>query len=318
MIISITHEHDLDGLGSQAIIKRYFRLNPQYKNLKIKCFYSHYIDFVEKVKNIITANQEPIELLISDIGFNLEFKKLFSIFENIDPNFYTIKWFDHHIVDEEIQITLKNLLNHYENDPMRCAAEIIKDYYLPEDPIAQKIAEYARDTDFKTHKFKQASEFQLIIEYNRGENFYQNKLKIVELLAKGDFENVWFNSQYETLKQWYQNETASALKVTTLIDIKDFGMVAISYANIGGGKITDILSEKYPNLSAVIGIDKRYNEIIIHSEKVNCREFARNFGGGGHKPRAGFRYDHAFERDGAISSKFLKDMEITLPKYKTS
>jgi oligoribonuclease NrnB/cAMP/cGMP phosphodiesterase (DHH superfamily) len=312
MIISITHEHDLDGLGSQAIIKRYFRLNPQFKSVEITCLYSHYIDFVEKVKNVINNYSTPMELLISDIGFNLEFKNLFSIFDNVDPNLYTIKWYDHHIVDEEIQLKLRNLLDLYENDPKRCTAEIVKDYYLPEDPIAQKIAEYARDTDFKTHNYKKASEFQLIIEFNRGENFNHNKLKIVELLAEGDFDNPWFDSLFESLKDWYKNESKSTLKNVYFFDVEDFGIVAISYANIGGGKITELLLEKYPNLDAAIGIDKRYNEIIIHSEKVNCREFAKKFNGGGHENRAGFKFPSVFSSQTELNQDFIEEVKKNL------
>ncbi|MFX0011356.1 MAG: hypothetical protein ACFE9R_13655 [Candidatus Hermodarchaeota archaeon] len=316
MIISLTHEHDLDGLGSQAIIKRYYSVNPKYENLEIKCFFAHYIDFYEKLSIILKNNKPPLELIISDIGFNKEFANLFQIFEKLDPNKYTIKWFDHHIVDKDTIQRLKGVLKVYENDPKRCAAEIVKDYYLPNDPIAQQIAHFARDTDFKTQKFPKASELQLIIEYNRGEAFNENKLKIVEFLSKGDFENPWFQLQYTSLEDWYNMEVNTALKNIKFIEIVNFGMVAISFANIGGGKITEILFNKHPNLVVALGIDKRYNEIIIHSEKVNCREFARAFGGGGHKPRAGFKYDDAFNENGDLSTKFLEDMKREIPKYK--
>ena len=316
MIISLTHEHDLDGLGSQAIIKRYYSVNPKFENQEIKCYFAHYIDFYEKLNNILKNNKPPLELIISDIGFNKEFAKLFTIFEKLDPNKYTIKWFDHHIVDKDTIRRLREVLNLYENDPKRCAAEIVKDYYLPEDPIAQKIAEFARDTDFKTHKFPKASDLQLIIEYNRGENFSENKLKIVEFLSKGDFENPWFLLQYTKLEDWYNTEANAVLENIKFIEFTNFGMAALSFASIGGGKITEILLNKHPNLIVTLGIDKRYNEIIIHSEKVNCREFAKAFGGGGHKSRAGFKYDHVFNENGNINTKFLEDIIRNIPKYK--
>ena len=316
MIISLTHEHDLDGLGSQAIIKRYYNVNPKLENPEIKCYFAHYTDFYEKLSNIFKNNKPPLDLIISDIGFNKEFAKLFPIFEKLDPNKYTIKWFDHHIVDKNTIQRLRELLNLYENDPNRCAAEIVKDYYLPNDPIAQQIAEFARDTDFKTYKFSKASDLQLIIEYNRGEGFNENKLKIVEFLSKGDFENPWFQLQYITLEDWYNKEVKTALENIKFIEIENFGMVAISFASIGGGKITEIVFNTHPNLIVALGIDKRYNEIIIHSEKINCREFAQTFGGGGHIPRAGFKYDHIFNENGDLSTRFLEDMKREIPKYK--
>ncbi|MFW9951564.1 MAG: hypothetical protein ACFFKA_15715 [Candidatus Thorarchaeota archaeon] len=316
MIISLTHEHDLDGLGSQAIINRYYRLDPTLKNFEFRCYFAHYIDFIEKIKTIFKSFKPPFELIITDIGFNIEFEQLFAMFKNLYKEQIAVKWFDHHVVDDEVKRALNDLLNVYQNDPERCAAQIVKDYYLPDDPIAQKIADYARDTDFKTNKFNKASEFQLIIEYNRGEEFNGNKFKIVELLSEGDFENPWFQSQYISLKEWYKMEIDTALKNTKLIEIENFGMVAISYANIGGGKITELLFNEYPNLMVALGIDKRYDEIIIHSKNINCRELARVFDGGGHVPRAGFKYNNLFNEFGILSSKFMEDMKNWIPKYK--
>jgi oligoribonuclease NrnB/cAMP/cGMP phosphodiesterase (DHH superfamily) len=306
MIISLTHEHDLDGLGSQAIIKRYYHLNPKFQNPEIKCYFAHYVDFIEKLSDILKNNKPPLELIISDIGFNKEFAKLFPIFEKLDPNKYSIKWFDHHIVDKDTIQRLRDVLNLYENDPKRCAAEIVKDYYLPDDPIAQQIAEFARDTDFKTHKFPKASELQLIIEYNRGEDLTTNKLKVVDLLSLGEFDNNWLSSQFESLQEWYKNEIEDALKNVYFIKVDNFGEIAITFSNIGGGKITDALFKNYPNLSAAIGIDKRYDEIIIHSEKLNCREFANSFNGGGHKMRAGFKYNPLFTSKNSLHPSFIK------------
>lgn len=309
MIISLTHEHDLDGLGSQAIVKRYYDLNPKFENIDIKCYFAHYIDFIQKLTSAINNNKPPLELIISDIGFNKEFENLFPVFKKLDPNNYTIKWFDHHIVDQEIIQKLGRVLSLYENDPNRCAAEIVKDYYLPKDPIAQKIAEFARDTDFKTHKFPRATELQLIIEYNRGDDRNENKLTIVNFLSQGDFDNSWFNSQFKLVQEWYKNEIDNALKNVSIVNIDNFGKIAIAFSDIGGGKITGALFKNYPNLSGAIGIDKRYNEIIIHSEKLNCREFARAFDGGGHKMRAGFKYNQIFTSKSVLNPTFIETIK---------
>jgi oligoribonuclease NrnB/cAMP/cGMP phosphodiesterase (DHH superfamily) len=314
MIVSITHEHDLDGLGSQAIIQRYFNLNQEIHPSEIRYFYAHYIDFVEKVSNILDSESLPSQLIISDIGFNEDFVDLFSVFKNAKKQGCKISWFDHHIVDDLIKERLRSLVHIYSNDTKKCAAEIVKDYYLPDDPIASKIAEFARDTDFRTDKYKLASDLQLIIGFNRGAHKDQNKRRIVELLSQGDFENSWFSSQLKILKKWHEDESTFALNHAKSIPMKTFGKIVISWAKIGGGKITYLLKEKFPEAKARIGIDTRHNEIIIHSDFINCRDFARTFKGGGHKVRAGFKYPQIFEKDNVLNKSFIDDIKENILK----
>ena len=44
MIVSLTHEHDLDGLGSQAIIQRYFNLKTEISGKDIIYYFADYTD----------------------------------------------------------------------------------------------------------------------------------------------------------------------------------------------------------------------------------------------------------------------------------
>ncbi|MFX0176438.1 MAG: DHH family phosphoesterase [Candidatus Hodarchaeota archaeon] len=313
MIVSVTHEHDLDGLGSQAIIYRYFKQID--KNYEIKLIYAHYLNFVEIIRNVLDSEVLPEKLIISDIGFNEEFKELFPLFERIIEHGCEIFWFDHHLVEEDIKENLESSISLYLNNPDKCAAEVIKDFYLPEDSIAIRIAEFARDTDFRTEKFKSASDLQLIIGFNKGANKYREKVIIVELLAKGDFQNTWFDEQLKNLQYWYSTESKNALEHLRFLNIENFGEIIISYANMGGGKITLLLSEKFPKRKAYIGIDKRFNEIIIHSEYINCRDFAKEFEGGGHRIRAGFKYPNIFIEENVLNQTFINDLKINLVKH---
>lgn len=314
MIISVTHEHDLDGLGSQAILYRYFKQSD--KNCEIKLLYAHYLNFIEIIRNISNSELSPDKLIISDIGFNENFKQIFPIFENLTNQGCEVLWFDHHLVEEETKIKIKNLIKTYLNDPDKCAAEVVKDFYLPKDSVAVKIAKFARDTDFKTNKYKLATDFQLIIGFNKGDKNYKEKVKIVELLANGDFQNIWFEDQLNKLKSWYEKEAKFAIEHVKFVEVKNFGEIAISYANMGGGKITILLSEKYPWKRAYIGIDNRFNEIIIHSEYINCRDFAKEFEGGGHRFRAGFKYPNIFIEKDVLNPKFIDDIKSKLVKHR--
>lgn len=312
MIVSLTHEHDLDGLGSQAIIQRYFTLKAEIQSGEINYFFADYTDFVEKIKSILKKESVPSKLIISDMGFNDSFKEVFPLFGEAKSKGCTISWFDHHIVDPSIKEEIKNLIYIYINDPDRCAAEIVKEYYLRDDLIASKIADYARDTDFRTDQHKQASDIQSIIDFNRGAQNDQNKHDIVRLLSRGDFDNPWFTEQLNILKKWLEEETTSSLNHSIVLPVEFFGDVIVSWARIGGGRITRILKQKYTNAKAFIGIDTRNNEIIIYSDFINCREFAMIFDGGGHPDRAGFKYSKIFTKVDVLNPSFLNDIANTI------
>ena len=315
MIVSITHEHDLDGIGSQAIIKRYLDVSSEIQKTEIIYKFATYVDFVEKIQAILDIDKIPSQLIISDIGFNDSFEVLFSYFETAKKRGCKILWFDHHIVDDLIKDRLKNLIHTYINDPERCAAEVVRDYYLPNDFISDSIAKFARDTDFRTELFEIASNFQSIISFNRGAHNDRNKHRVVELLSQGDFENKWFSSQLESLKKWLAEESSFALGHAIILSLEPFGDVVISWAKLGGGKITKLIKQKFPHAKAFIGIDSRYNEIIIHSDFLNCREFAKEFEGGGHKERAGFKYQHIFDNTNVLTQSFIGNIKKIVSKF---
>ncbi|UCC19021.1 MAG: hypothetical protein JSV62_13075 [Promethearchaeota archaeon] len=316
MIISITHELDLDGLGSQAIVRRFF-VRIERENIdKIKLYYAHYKNFIDVIKKTLDVITPSGYLIISDIGFNDEFLNLFPLFKEIKKKNCKIFWFDHHIIDEQIEKKLINCIDVYINDQNRCSAEIVKDYYLRDDSIAIKIASFSRDSDFHTKLYNTATNLQSIIAFNRGNESNGNKRKIVELMSEGVFENDWYNEELTKIKVWEETESQFALNHKKVIEIENFGNFIISFAKIGGGKIVRLLKDHFPNIKLYIGIDVRYKEIIIHSEYVDCREFARFFKGGGHTNRAGFGYDNIFTKIYELSENFLQIIKESIYRFK--
>ena len=314
MIVSLTHEHDLDGLGSQAIIQRYFILKTGIQNDEITFFFADYTNFVEEIKGILSAETIPSQLIISDLGFNDSFKEVFPHFKEAEKTGCKISWFDHHIVDASIKEEIKSLIHVYINIPENCAAEIVRNYFLYDDPIAAKIAEFARDTDFRTNKYKLASDLQSIIGFNRGAQNDQNKHEIVRLLSQGDFHNPWFTEQLSSLNKWLEEESTFSLNHAIIFSVESFGDLLVSWAKIGGGRITRILKQKYPDAKAFIGIDTRNNDIIIYSDFINCRDFAREFEGGGHKERAGFKFSYIFEKPNELTQSFIEEIKKNILK----
>lgn len=311
IIAEITHGVDLDGLGSQAIVRRYFTELNSNEAPSFYLYYAHYTNFISQIKKILSLNF-PEKLIITDIGFNDDFTSLFPLFEKAIKNGTHIYWFDHHIVEPSYKNKLESLLDVYVNDPKRCGAEIVNDYYLPDDKNSQEIAKLARDIDFRNKRYEVASDIQSIISFNRGKK--KNLKKIVNYLAENNFHNEWFTQQLEKAENWELTQKENILKNLSQLHINGIGTMVLSTASIGGGKITRFLEEKYPNAGVFIGIDNRFDEIIIYSDLINCRELARTFQGGGHKNRAGFHYEEVLKNLRNINPKFLEDLKEEIKK----
>lgn len=313
MIISISHEVDLDGLGSQAILKRYHEQHHETATEEMKFIHVHYTNFIEKFSELSISQLRPSKIIISDMGFNDEFRELFHYFRDVKEKANCkIYWYDHHVVDEAVQKIIIDLIEMYINDPERCTAEIIKEEFLPDDPVAEKISIYARDIDFRTERFPIASKLQSIIAYNRGLDNYDNRMKLIDFLSKGIFKDEWLDEQFKSLEEWERRESSNIEENAQMIEIDNIGFGVVSFAEIGGGRITITLKKDYPEAKFCIGIDTRYNEIIIYSEFLNCKDVAKHFNGGGHKNRAGFKYEHLFIEGGILNPMFIEDLKPVL------
>ncbi len=306
MIILINHALDLDGLGSQAIFKKYFNNIDE----KVKLFYAIYSDFINKVQKAISLS--PKQIFIADIGFNDSFRKLFPLFDIGVNKGIEIFWFDHHLVESKIQKQLKKRLKVYMNDPKSCSSKIVCNYFLPKDKIAQKIAEYAYDADFNEKKFPIAQNLQLVIAYNRGN---QKKLEnIVDLLSKGRFKDEFINNEIINAQKWITKQILKIEENYKSYPIEKGKNFIFSFAKFSASKISRILEEKYPNNYFYMGFNERTNEVVIRSNNYNCRDIAKNYGGGGHSERAGFSSDKILIRNEEVNEyqlffneKFIKD-----------
>ncbi len=315
MIVSITH-NDLDGLGSQAIVRRFFCAFNKVAPTDFKGYFAHYGTFLKIVDTALSTSEIPEQLVITDLGFNDDFGQVFPKLKKIMKSGCKVSWFDHHVIDESVRKELERTITVYRNDEQWCGAELVKDYYLPDDEVAKQIAEYARDIDFDTKKYPVATDLQSVIAYNKKDEDVDNKRTIVRLLSEGSFQDEWFDQQLKKLRSWEEEQTKFALNHAQSFEIKNLGTLVVSFASIGGSKITRVLEKKFPTAKVYLGLDKRSDEIIVHSRFINCREFCREFGGGGHLDRAGFILKGVLDRENRFNPAFLEKGKKTALKYK--
>lgn len=287
--VSITHMEDLDGIGSQAILLR------KFPNLFcIRTFYSSFNENVIRAFKIKTG-----KLFITDIGFNESYRNIYSILNKMD-----VCWIDHHSIAESDELELKNhIRNFIHSYDDTVAAELTQKMFLPDDKVAKKIAKLAHNRDNSIEN-QEADRIQAIIDINL-ENT-TNSQKIVELLSKGDFENIWYQNQYEKYLELEEDEYNLLEKRIKEYEINNYKIIFSFSSLFKTGKQTRYLLKKFgPDI--VFGINHKFHLVSIRSQTIDTNKIAKEFGGGGHFDRAGFTYYYPLDAKGELSKQFINE-----------
>lgn len=399
-IASITHGEDIDGVGSQSIIYRYFEIlkmpliaellspdqnystNIEVEVICLRTDYNDYmfywsailsqnlsklksdskfwfqgrnLNFTEKWKKIsenIIINSTPnnitdpldkilpktkenilnmaeslkeIDLvIITDLGVNQTQKKLYKILNDFNLE---IAYFDHHTHNPESIKFFESRLRFYLNDESRCTSQIVKDLFLPEDKISQKIAFHAADSDFNTYKSQNSENFQLFLGRYM---FDYDKVDLLrDCFVTGDFDNAKVKNLVDKAKKW-EKDQENYLRENLYKDIikisgkpvefvlctsllrpgRAVRWVQRNYNEIfPNGKEKSEKSERVsPNLILAININSW--KMNIRSNTFNIHKVAKSFGGGGHSKRAGFVFPEEYFIQDVHEKKFINKIRI--------
>jgi oligoribonuclease NrnB/cAMP/cGMP phosphodiesterase (DHH superfamily) len=380
-ILSLSHGEDVDGIGSQAIIKRYFDLlnlplpsnlisnaDQTLKKTKIElvCATTDYIELIYYWAAIFAQNQDKIDLeklnlnkdcdtdfvslwkfftrillkgndepihgnefdeigekskkiiidlakdlkhlnliIVTDLGFNESLKTIFPILSSMKID---IAYFDHHEHETEVKNFFRENYKTYINDKEKCASQIVKDFFLPDDPVAKFIAELAVDTDYNIYKFPRSEGFMSYIS-----RFIFNPQKIGllrDLFANGEFSDEKITSIIDSIEKWEKKQEQNLINC---LIIRDFlfsdkkSLLIMGISELKPGRAVRIIKKnfalifKIKNLSEDINIphivlclNKTNQKSNIRSNFYRIYEVAQHFGGGGHADRAGFVFPERF------------------------
>ncbi len=296
-VVSISHSIDPDGIGSQAIIFRYFR----ELGIEPVGFLADYHNFSEVLTTAL--KEEPTVLIISDIGLNQEVIQSF-IEQTKDLQLRKI-WIDHHKAPDNFKKQIKEVTEEFIHDTTVCAAELTQKRFMAEDNISKKIAQIGHNGDFDVHD-RLANIFYTMIDYYRFSN--DDLIRIREMLVKGDFESKEITEEYLAAYKVFEAERDRIRKELKLIII-DNKSIAIAYSSIlPRGKMTKFLSE-ISDADVLLSIDTTNFRIGLRSDKYDVASIAAKFGGGGHKHRSGFTFNKALTTNNELSEEFTKLLE---------
>jgi oligoribonuclease NrnB/cAMP/cGMP phosphodiesterase (DHH superfamily) len=292
-VVSISHQIDPDGLGSQAIIFRYFR------ELKIEPigFLADYYNFIEVFEKALAEN--PNVLIISDIGINSRIiKQIIEPLKNLKARKI---WIDHHKAEGELRWKVEDAVDEFIHDTKVSAAVLVQKRFMPNDDISKKIAEIGHNGDYDIED-RLSNIFYTLIDYYRSS--MKDLERIRDMFIEGNFEDSKIMEEYLEAYKMFEAERDRIKNSLEVITIEDRTMVVASSALLPRGKVTKFLSE-FRSEDIFLAIDTTNFRIGLRSDNTDVAAVAAVFGGGGHKHRSGFTYKNALDENNKLTNDFL-------------
>ncbi len=282
-----THIADLDGIGSASVLKRAFP--------DAKIYLLDYNEAEEKLRKILEYG--PQELYIADLNLGEGNRGAMELLENEFKD-VDIYWYDHHQWLEEMKERVQKIAKELAVDDRKCGTELVQERFLPQDETAKTIAFYARVTDFGGRS-EEAQKISDVISARYGEEDFL--VALCERLSQG---GLWSEELEEIREEYHERKiekTAEALDRAKIYkgvyNGEDYTLgVTLADKCLKGGYIGSVLSEKLDADIAVIFYENGSMSLRMknkHEGKIDLSEWARLFGGGGHKNAGGAQYGEA-------------------------
>jgi oligoribonuclease NrnB/cAMP/cGMP phosphodiesterase (DHH superfamily) len=314
-VLSISHDKDVDGLNSAAIVLRY----AESKRLKHDVMLTDYGSF-EQVFSKVSKYRNTL-IIVTDLGMddNVLDVIVTSLSRAISQGSRVV-WLDHHQWSEKAVKAILGLPNKpvLKVNHEFCGAEIAHKVLMPRDKISEQLAIIAHDTDFNLREMKAAgalTDALSVIRFgalDRREDLTSAILPLLTDIAKGGIEGVW-NEASERLKDellWkrvenYRKERFKKMKraLAGHCDQEIHGRLVRIVEMPSGVTTTDLGTFlAVPENLEVDGTRLPVADLLITlspggmlgfrrgSESVLCNTAASSFSGGGHPYAAGGEY----------------------------
>ncbi len=336
-LLSISHDKDVDGVTSAAIVWRYAKA----KGLDFNVILTDYGSFDQIFSNV--AKRRNALIIVTDLGMDETVLEIVNAgLTQAISNGCRIVWLDHHQWSDK---AIKSILSH-ENKPILkvnheyCAAEITHKVLMPRDDVSAELAKIAHDTDFNLREIESASALTDAISVVRF-GAIDNKEEVTDALhpimsklAEEGMTGVWDDSTrkfkdplLEKRVNHYRKEKMKKMrkalsnhcdqiihsKLVRVVEIPsgltstDMGTFASNPENLKKIdeelKVADLLLSL--SQGGMLGIRRGRDGVL-------CNAAAKLFNGGGHPYAAGGEYG-LYEDFQAVCD----DIFMTLSKSKT-
>ncbi|MBE9390900.1 hypothetical protein IOK49_02235 [Fervidicoccus fontis] len=281
-LISITHT-DLDGVGSSSLYIR----NTKPESYKV-IFVEPY-QLLKAVKSIAKSDESFDELVITDIGPNAStIKEVERALEKISrEKGARIRWFDHHIWNNEWKDDLIKQGVDLRVDENHCATEVVYRNLNTDDIFSYMLSKSVCSADLWIFNDWAAPFLVRFVGNGRGKKWLEY---VHSIFVK--------SPSFETLIEASKNKAVEVFDRE--IELMGFYREKAEDINIEGIKLTFVFKShndlstsmlaqylmSVRNSDIVVVVDKR-GKYEFRSKKCNVREIAFKLGGGGHPEASG-------------------------------
>jgi oligoribonuclease NrnB/cAMP/cGMP phosphodiesterase (DHH superfamily) len=284
-VIGVSHEEDIDGIGSAAILLRVLGV----RNIVLTNYHREKWYYAVKKIRGYCESLGNITIYITDL--NLKKWMINSLDHGLSNCVKKIYWIDHHLWDKESD-ELTDKLGYYVkyNDAKHTASENLAEFLgVKEDPVVDLIKILSRDSDFGIMQHFLTEPLTDLIRYL----VYIKKSKallkkLVRKISRGVF---W---DYETELLW-----RNAYKMKR--EVVENTLRNYIYKEVDDRKIYFFFTEPVTSSYSLLKSfgEKHDLAIVIFSngsitivrgrdrDDIDCSEIARRLGGGGHRHIAG-------------------------------
>jgi uncharacterized protein len=286
-ILSLTHEQDVDGLFSSAILKNafpdtlVFLTNYGHKNMQRAATI---------IKFNVSRSRKNGTIVITDLGVDdtEDIKPIEDAAVDARNYGWDFVWLDHHVWSEEIKNRAQSFASLIlSKDEMKCTAELVYETFAKNRRTCEKIARFAHIVDFRLSEVHKLPPLPELISYYRSlTNPYPKLQSIVNKASKGVF---WDDDLQEDFEHLYlpirESAISSAMKSLTICDIHNHKVAITESPRIIS---KSILSEKIflekPEVSLVIlfAPDGKISIRRKPGSDIKCDVIGRRLDGGGH------------------------------------
>jgi len=314
-VFSVSHEKDVDGLLSAAIVWRYANSKAQKHSILLTDYGSFEAVFPK------TASMRNTLIVVTDLGLDAHsIGIVVGSLKKAVAQGCRVVWLDHHDWSDQ---SLKSVLS-LGNSPRLtvnheyCAAEISFKVLMPRDEVSAELARIAHDTDFNIRELESANALADAVSLirfaaiDKGQDFTEAITPILRSLTENGMKGVWdesgkrfrdslLNQRVDSYRKEKVKKMRKALaghsdleihgclvrivEIPNGVTTTDVGTFFADEHNLKVGddqlSVADLLVTLSPN--GLLGFRRG-------QEKVLCNVAARLFKGGGHPYAAGGEY----------------------------
>ncbi len=340
-LLSISHDKDVDGLTSAAIVWRYAMAH----GLDHEVILTDYGSF-EPVFSTVATRRNTL-VVVTDLGMeDNSVDTVVQLLERAVAQGCRVVWLDHH---QWTPTAIKKVLSLGNRPVLKvnhdyCAAEIAFRVLMPRDAVSEELARVAHDSDFNLREIEAANALTdalSVIRFgvvDRGEDMTSALLPLLSKLAHGGLDGVWDREKdcfkdpvLEERVKYYRKEKAKRMRKALLghCDHTVHGRLVRIVELPRGVTTTDMgtfLCD--PENLKVDGKSLPVADLVITlgqggklgfrrgNESVLCNMVAKLFNGGGHEYAAGGEYGSYEDFEAVCDDIFVtlsKDMSWVAP-----